>query len=295
MALTLDNRGPPLSSEELAAVERRLGIDLPDDYRAFLLEQNGGAPYPSQFLGEGGHPLRITRFLSVGLAGPGPPDPNDFEATVAFHRDELELPPHLVPIGLVDYEDFLLLSVAGEDRGTVYYWYLIESGFDGSHFGKAFNSFPELLASLKDYNPEWVRKIETGDIEGVRGWLDAGGDVNASGDNDWRPLDYARMYKQAEIAKLLRARGGRRGVFRSVRSVVECALVVLMIPVLFVILVIVAPIVLVIRWGAATFGGYLGKLAVCAAGGLFVWMAAFVVFQLVYARFSERNDRDHTA
>src|SRR5689334_12096299 len=35
-----------LSEEKLAAVEGTWGIRLPDDYRAFLLQHNGGVPRP---------------------------------------------------------------------------------------------------------------------------------------------------------------------------------------------------------------------------------------------------------
>jgi cell wall assembly regulator SMI1 len=39
--------GPPLTEERLQGAERRLGVTLPDEYRAFLLRHNGGRPHPS--------------------------------------------------------------------------------------------------------------------------------------------------------------------------------------------------------------------------------------------------------
>src|SRR5262249_23032474 len=41
--------GPAPGPGEIAALESRLGVTLPADYRAFLLNYNGGDPNPSRF------------------------------------------------------------------------------------------------------------------------------------------------------------------------------------------------------------------------------------------------------
>jgi SMI1 / KNR4 family (SUKH-1) len=38
-----------LTEDELAAAERQLGVNLPDDYRSFMLRYNGGQPEPDGF------------------------------------------------------------------------------------------------------------------------------------------------------------------------------------------------------------------------------------------------------
>jgi hypothetical protein len=40
----MERRGPTVGEAEVAAFENRLGSTLPDDYRRFLLEVNGGRP-----------------------------------------------------------------------------------------------------------------------------------------------------------------------------------------------------------------------------------------------------------
>src|SRR5258708_28345592 len=76
MTLSISDSAAAVSDADLAAVERRLGVDFPDDYRAFLLRHNGGVPRPDRFRisREAVDPRmewgRVTRFYSIG-AGPG--------------------------------------------------------------------------------------------------------------------------------------------------------------------------------------------------------------------------------
>ncbi len=52
--MRLSNCGPPVSESDIVAFERRVGVALPDDYRQFLIEVNGGdgscAPTPRRYL-----------------------------------------------------------------------------------------------------------------------------------------------------------------------------------------------------------------------------------------------------
>jgi hypothetical protein len=49
----IQDPGPPLSLERIAEVEAELGVVLPDEYRAFLRELNGGSPVPDTVAAEG--------------------------------------------------------------------------------------------------------------------------------------------------------------------------------------------------------------------------------------------------
>lgn len=140
--------GPPISEADVSAVERRLGIVFPAEYRDFLLTHNGGEVEPLRFsfVYDDGEPgdAEVTSFQSIGVED----GLNDLEGTVFFQRDELDLPNHLIPIAFCD-EDEILLAVAGDDAGKVYLWYIIESGFDGSHFQRVADSFQQFLKALQ--------------------------------------------------------------------------------------------------------------------------------------------------
>jgi hypothetical protein len=51
--------GPRLSEEDVEEIEKRSGLALPDSYRSFLLEHNGGVPTPDTIDIEGA-PSRAT-------------------------------------------------------------------------------------------------------------------------------------------------------------------------------------------------------------------------------------------
>ena len=38
----IENKAPPAPVDQVAALEHELGVNLPDDYRRFLIECNGG-------------------------------------------------------------------------------------------------------------------------------------------------------------------------------------------------------------------------------------------------------------
>ena len=48
--LTYDFAGPALAPQRLAELEQQLGAPLPEDYRQFLLQSNGGIPSRKSFL-----------------------------------------------------------------------------------------------------------------------------------------------------------------------------------------------------------------------------------------------------
>ena len=144
--LELINSGQKLTEGELAEVERTLGIDLPPDYRAFLLNQNGGEPVPPLAFpfryrdGEKGQ-ATVTRFVPVG----------DMDRSLAAYLGNLRragLSDRLVMVAEVDHDDILFLYVAGEDRGKVCYWYMVDGEFEGDYLLPVADSFDGFLGLL---------------------------------------------------------------------------------------------------------------------------------------------------
>jgi uncharacterized protein (TIGR02996 family) len=63
--ITLQKGGPAVTATELDAVESRLGLTLPLDLRAFLLNRNGGVPEPGWYFPKGAARQRFPSFVSV--------------------------------------------------------------------------------------------------------------------------------------------------------------------------------------------------------------------------------------
>ena len=153
MTVTILDSAPPVSDEELALVEQRMGRAIPAAYREFLLTHNGGYPTPEAFiiwdrdgkpLGEGG----IHYFLS-SRAGAS----DDLEDYVRTYQDRV--PPHFFPIADDPSGNILCLSTAGDDEGKVYFWdHEAEAGedettgYDNVYF--VADSFEALLDNLRE-------------------------------------------------------------------------------------------------------------------------------------------------
>ena len=109
----MERRGPQVAEADVAAFETRIGFALPDDYRRFLLDVNGGRTDEdhSQF---GSNVLN--RLFSLN-------DPDD-ESRDIWTRHERALPtlpaPSLLFVGHDDGGARILVSMDDEHRGEVW-------------------------------------------------------------------------------------------------------------------------------------------------------------------------------
>lgn len=212
MAVIFQHSPNRVSETELRAVEEALGVALPADYRAFLLAHNGGEPEPRWFAypalsqdHERGGFEPVQFFYSVIQPGPSS-DIRDLQGMTEHFRSELGLPREYVPVALTQaLHDVVVVATAGRDRGKVYYWSAIESGFDTSFFVPLAETFAGFLGSLGyPASAAWMELIDRGDAAGVRRWLEAGGQPKRTneetGTSAWAYADYAC---QLEIFELL--------------------------------------------------------------------------------------------
>ena len=66
--MKITDEGSQLSIEDVAAFEARHNILLPEEYREFLLRNNGGVPYPNSCKTISGADVVVARFLSIHAA-----------------------------------------------------------------------------------------------------------------------------------------------------------------------------------------------------------------------------------
>jgi hypothetical protein len=117
-----------------------------------------------------------------------------------------------VSIGTVSQEDALVISVSPQDHGVVY-WNASTEYFEPSELTRVAGSFAALLANL-DYvegTKPWMMLIDNNDLDGLRRWLDAGGNAQAEEDLviGFSALEWAQVSERHDMVALLMSRGAK--------------------------------------------------------------------------------------
>jgi hypothetical protein len=244
MGAAIRHAGHPVTDEQLTAIEDRLKISLPANYRAFLLRHNGGVPRP-EWLDMQPEGAYVQWFLPIGRAGMFDPRRYDFETAFArLKYPGSPLAEHLVPIaegwafsnpGVTP--DFYCLSIRGADQGTVFFWRDIpdpnahlkpppdagifkqlQKAMGLSEFKYRFaeprfaaKSLEALLDRLEHHEgeepPDWLLLIQNGDVDGFRGWLNAGKGRHKVRTKWSTALEHAVDENRWEVIELLLERG----------------------------------------------------------------------------------------
>lgn len=151
------------SREAIAEFEARQGILLPAEYKAFLLNSNGGMPIPDMFEVPGwhGHGNELGSFYGIH---DGPKTKRLDRACEVY--DE-RIPSDLIPIAYDANGNAICLGWKGEREGKVYFWdhedELDENGDFVQDYRNVFlvaDSLQEFLDSLMTYE-EYEKRPRT--------------------------------------------------------------------------------------------------------------------------------------
>jgi hypothetical protein len=113
----MERRGPQVTDAQIRAFEQSYGHPLPDDYRQFLLDVNGGGLDVANC--EFAHGV-VNRLFS--LDDTDDDDSRDLATRANWSRPRLPS-PDLLFIGHDDGSNRLLLALVGEHRGEV--WFML--------------------------------------------------------------------------------------------------------------------------------------------------------------------------
>lgn len=152
MKFTMKDEGPPLSPHDILQVERRLGVTLPEDYKAFLFTHNGGRPNLDAFPIHG-MPMNpnggIQKFYGIiRVMGAS-------HIESSYSRLKGKIPPNLFPIACTDGGSEVCLSLWGDDQGAVYLWDWYDREIPPTYKNVYLiaRSFQEFLDSIHSWNP----------------------------------------------------------------------------------------------------------------------------------------------
>jgi hypothetical protein len=140
----------PIDAPEIARVERELAVRLPDRYRAFLLETNGGRPSPNVFVFQG--PTGPQEDLVHWLFGIHFGELASLVGQV--RRSRGRVPDTLIPIGEDPFGNLICLAVTGSAAGRVLFWDHEREASEGEppatdNLYPIADSFDAFLGSLK--------------------------------------------------------------------------------------------------------------------------------------------------
>jgi hypothetical protein len=231
--VTISDCGPALSSGGIAALERRLSVELPLPYRQYLLQHNGGRPRPNHLaLKQEGVtiPIDIERFYPIL----GSPESGSLEAALESLQQQL-FPEGYLPIAEIRMENFagvpgepqMLLCLSGKKRGHVVVVDLAAlkmqlphlaqiqqlpgmEGVLGECFQNAAKGFDKLFAKLRSRPeedlPDWLALIRRNDIDGFVAWLEGDGTLQQEyqGYGSPLPLSVADYLTKAASVDMLR-------------------------------------------------------------------------------------------
>jgi SMI1 / KNR4 family (SUKH-1) len=143
----------PITSERadkgcIARLEQKFGCALPDSYRRFLIEFNGGKPERRvfTFIERGRESVAAIRYFYADC------DSRAYSIEEKLRIYSGRIPEGYLPIACDSFGNLLLLSVSAQHHGEIYFWNhereLSRPGPGDMHRVAAF--FEELIANLKE-------------------------------------------------------------------------------------------------------------------------------------------------
>lgn len=139
-----------ITLDEVKELESLIGCQLPNEYKQFMLQYNGGRPKLSGFrfsLNQNDWSVAMVAWFLAFYDG-------EYEnITDFYHTFRVRIPSMMLAIARDPGGSLILLGLEGENKGKVFFWLQELEGDDGeepSYDNVAFvaNSFNEFLNSL---------------------------------------------------------------------------------------------------------------------------------------------------
>jgi len=142
---TFIKSGPPITESDISVIENKYNFILPREYRAFLLNINGGIPSKRYYVNEKlDYSYVIDLFLSIRANN------LSFEEYYEDYKIQSKLlPERMVPIAEDAFGNLICVSIKGEDTGSIYFWNHEDNSTDVRRIAPSFNEF---LNNLKDHS-----------------------------------------------------------------------------------------------------------------------------------------------
>ena len=146
---TPDLEIPNASEEAIRDLVESLGVVLPDDYRNYLLQNNGARPSKTDYWMPGEKNWIESVHEMYALLSPDHP-----RSINQFLIENHGVPSGWLPIANSGYGDYTVISLLEEDRGVIYYLFHEVHGYDPNErkrgVYKLASSFTDWINGLDD-------------------------------------------------------------------------------------------------------------------------------------------------
>lgn len=141
--MRFDREFRPATEEDVLDLERRLGRELPREYRGFLLQHNGGKPHSRVF----DMPM-LNDVDEIGyLYGINVSQYYDLSYMLEIYQGRI--PDTLLPVADDPGGNQICISLGKDDLGAIYFWDH-ELEFEGSAATRIADSFDAFVGSLRE-------------------------------------------------------------------------------------------------------------------------------------------------
>lgn len=152
--MIMKNSRGHISEEDILDFERKYNINLPESYRSFLLQNNGGTPNPNIFDFNDNYGQNTSSLVHYFYALYNGDGYDNIEQNYKLFKSEGRIPINILPIADDPFGNMVCISFSGSDCGKIYFWdHELESqnkSYD--NLSLIADSFTDFINSLRKEN-----------------------------------------------------------------------------------------------------------------------------------------------
>lgn len=202
-----------INEEQLANFEKQINANLPEDYKRFLILNNGGQPDKTEFTVKKYGSSILQRFF--GFNTPYKTDNFDYILNTFKNR----VPDDFLPIGRDMLGNLVLLGTRKKYDGKIYFWWHENEGEKKAWLKNIFSiskSFTDFFDNLKeeveDSFGDLVDLFGSEDYQKQLDLINSGWDVNTPLENNFGfAIERVALKGNPEVLKALIAKGANFG------------------------------------------------------------------------------------
>jgi hypothetical protein len=202
--MNIQSKNVKIKEENILRFEQNFSIELPDDYKNFLLQYNGGIP--DKLI------LSVEKYgdsILKELYGIVDEQIRDIPSNIKTYNNRI--PSEFIPIGCDQLGNQIIMGVGTKYKHKIYFWWHEgESESEKPVYSNIYlisENFTSFIESLKDIPEDSKGNFEDffkdENYNEIKKLLESGWDVNTPFENQLTPVQFITLRNNIEILKLL--------------------------------------------------------------------------------------------